>query len=121
MKYPLIILALSLLMTACSRQDSTFNKKIVGGWRTVMGDTVTFNTDGSFRGTELNVNPPRTNDYIGTWQISGGILTITPTSVSGRNPEVQVGYTVHFKIMDLDAHHLYYSIDEQTNMVLLYR
>ena len=111
MKYTLIILASSLLMMGCSRQDAKFGKQIVGTWKSE-GDTIAFNSDGSFLARTLSSG--HTNDYAGTWQISGGIMTVSPTNTSGPDPEVQVGDIEHFKIVHLDAHHLSYTIGGNT-------
>ena len=111
MKYTFIILASSLLMMGCRRQDATFSKQIVGTWKSD-GDTQVFNSDGSFLVRTLSSD--HTNGYTGTWQVRGGIMTITPTNTSGPDPEVQVGDIVHFKIIRVDAHHLSYTVSGQT-------
>jgi hypothetical protein len=111
MKYALIILASSLLMTGCSRQDAKFSRQIVGTWKSE-GDTQVFNSDGSFLFRTLSSG--HTNDYAGTWQIRSGIMTVTPTNATGPDPEVQVGDIVHFKIIRIDAHLLSYTVSGQT-------
>ena len=111
MKIIFTILTLSLLLTACSRQDANFSKQIVGTWQ-ANGDVEMFNADGSFLVTTSNSD--HTNDYAGTWQIKSGVMTVTPTNVSGPEPEVQVGDTMLFKIIRIDAHHLSYEINGQT-------
>jgi hypothetical protein len=50
-----------------------------------------------------------TNEYAGTWQVRGEIMTLTPTRASGPDPEIQVGDIVHFTIVSVDAHHLSYT------------
>ena len=116
MKYTFIVIGLSLLVTGCSRQDAKFTKQIVGTWKSEP-DTQVFNSDGSFLFRTLSSG--HTNDYAGTWQIRGGIMSVTPTNTSGPDPEVQVGDIVHFKIIRVDAHHLSYTVSGQT--ILCYR
>jgi hypothetical protein len=111
MKYTFIIIGLSLLVAGCSRQDAKFTKQIVGIWKSEP-DTQVFNSDGSFLFRTLSSD--HTNDYAGTWKIRGGIMAVTPTNTSGPDPEAQVGDTVHFKIIRVDAHHLSYTVSGQT-------
>src|SRR5271154_3278972 len=48
MKNIVTILTLSLLLTACSRQDAKLSKQIVGTWQSKGAGTLSFKSDASF-------------------------------------------------------------------------
>jgi hypothetical protein len=103
MKYTLIIVALSLLTTACGRQDAKLSKQIVGTWSSSrQHSTETYASDGSF--LTLVQMQYKTNIYAGTWQITGGIMVETYTNA----PFHLAGQTFQFRIHSLDDHELEY-------------
>jgi hypothetical protein len=103
MKCPLIILALSLLMTACSRQDAKLSKQIVGTWSSSSQHSMeTYAPDGTFLTLVQMQN--KTNVYAGTWQITNGIMVETYTNA----PFHLTGQTFQFRIYSLNDHQLEY-------------
>jgi hypothetical protein len=102
MRLTLIFIALSLLLTACSRRA-----QIVGTWHKQSGAVAfVFNSDGSFSSGE-------SNHYAGTWQISDKILTMTLTNATGPHPNGKVGDTVQYKVR-VDSHVLSFMAGGQT-------
>jgi hypothetical protein len=75
-----------------------FRKQILGTWKqSALGSTMTFTSDGSF--SVPSQNPSHPQPYAGTWQISGGVLILTPTNPAGR--------IEHSKIVRLDDHQMF--------------
>ena len=104
MRFTLVFIALSLLLTACSRQA-----QIVGTWHEKSGTgEVVFSPDGSFTAGG------DTNHVAGTWQISGEMLTMTITNSTGPHPVGKVGPTVQGRIIRVDSHLLTYTSGGQT-------
>jgi hypothetical protein len=99
MKFALTIIILSLLLTACSRQ----NKKIVGTWNSKGGNTIVFAPDGGFsitKGTATNVYW-----FTGVWKIENGILDETITNCSNTNWP-WIDQELQFHIIHLEGHQL---------------
>jgi hypothetical protein len=104
MRIALVFIALSLLLTACSRRA-----RIVGTWHDQSGTfAMVFNSDGSFTSGE------EPNHNAGTWQLSGKILTMTLTNSTGPHPDRDIGETVHCRIIHIDSHVLSYKVGGQT-------
>jgi hypothetical protein len=113
MKLTPTILALSLLLTACSQRV-----RMAGIWANNSVDgknnTLTITPDGSF---SLMAPQPdhTTNIMAGNWQITDAayIMTITNvTSTSTHHPSV--GQMAHFRILHLDDHTFtYYDVESQ--------
>jgi hypothetical protein len=78
MKHTTVILALSLLLTACSRHDAEFTKQIPGTWKQELRsytNTLTIVSDGSFAFSRFTTNADTTFTNTGTWLIrDGGIV-----------------------------------------------
>jgi hypothetical protein len=94
---------LSLLLTACSRQDNKFSKQIVGTWKDSKRGTTVYSPDGSFtitKGTSTNVYW-----FSGTWQIKDGILNDTITNASNTNWP-WMGEAMRFHVIRLDGRRL---------------
>ena len=113
MKYTHIILTSGLLLTACSRHDAndaTFSKQILGTWQQASApsgsdSSMTFASDGTFSVPSPDPNHPK--PYIGAWQISGGVLSITYREPVATNEQ--------FKIVHLDDHQM---ISEQNGVTI---
>jgi hypothetical protein len=112
MKFTPIIVGLSLLLTACSRQDAKFTKQITGTWIDSKRGTIVYSPDGSFtitKGTSTNVYW-----FTGLWQIQNGILTDTITNASNTNWP-WMGQTLRYHIQRLDDHR--FEIEEASPIV----
>ena len=104
MKFAIIFITLSLLLTACSRRA-----QIVGAWHEKSGTgAIVFNSDGSFS------SGVGANHYTGTWRISDRILTMTLTNAISPHPDGKVGDTVRCEIVRVDSHVLTYTVGGQT-------
>jgi hypothetical protein len=100
MKFTLIIVALSLLLTACSRQDAKFSKQIIGTWTSPnnrKSATIVYAPDSSF--SMIPQTPNDTNVWSGIWQIRDSILIETFTNSHFT------GLEVRYHINRLDSHH----------------
>lgn len=107
----IIILALSSVLTACSRRDTELTHAVGGSW-THGNHEITLSSDGSFL---ESFHPPKgTLTYAGTWQIKDGILSFTLTNVSGPEPHEPVGTVDRGKILSVDSNHLVYKSQGQT-------
>lgn len=105
MRFILILIALSLLLTSCSRRS-----RVVGTWHDSSGAVaVVFNPDGSYTSGDNDTR------YTGIWRINGQMLVMTLTNVTGPHPYGKVGDTVRFRIIRVDSHVLSTKIDGQTN------
>lgn len=86
MKFMFPIVALSLLVTACSTSpsDSKIQKKLIGTWTTdfpspgVARATVENKADGTYVFTR-SAYPANAVAEQGTWQVKGGFFIATPT------------------------------------------
>jgi len=109
MKSALTIIILSLLLTACSRQ----NEKIVGTWSSKGGNTVVFAPDGSF---SIHTKGTATNVYFltGVWKIENGFLDETITNCSNTNWP-WMGEQLQFRIIHVANHQL--EIEEASPIV----
>src|SRR5665213_1309389 len=106
MKYTTIILALSLLLTACSRHDAEFIKQIPGTWKQELRsytNTLTIVPDGSFSFSRILTNSDFDFTNTGTWLIRGGRIVMTATSQSGAHP-LPLGDFFKAEIVYLDDH-----------------
>jgi len=105
MKFSPIILGLSLLLTACSREDAKLAQKITGAWSGEAGAwTMTFAPDGSY----VMARKSDTNILAGTWQIKDGDLIRTMTNVYIIQGSPDGGVT-RCKIVSMDDHQLVYT------------
>ena|ERR1039457_2137838 len=103
MKFTPIIVALSLLLTACSRQDAKLSKQIIGSWTNTnhgKSSTIIYAPDSSF--SMIPQTPSDTNVLSGIWQIKDSILIVTFTNSSFA------GLEVRYHINRLDSHHFEY-------------
>jgi hypothetical protein len=86
MKFMFPVVALSLLVTACSTSpsDSKIQKKLIGTWTTdfpspgVARATVENKADGTYLLTR-SANQANAMAEQGTWQVKGGFFIATPT------------------------------------------
>jgi hypothetical protein len=108
MKFALTITLSSLMLTACSRQDS----KIVGTWNSKGGNTIVFAPDGSFSITRET--SPNVYWLSGIWKIKNGILAETITNCSNTNWP-WMGQELQFHLIHLDGHRL--KIEEASPIV----
>jgi len=118
MKNTPIILAMSLLLTACSQRE-----RIAGTWTNESLDgkknTMAITPDGSF----LLMAPQSdhtTNIMTGSWQISDAVYIMTITSVtSASTHHPSVGQIAHFRVLHLDDHTFTY-YDEESQLTNSY-
>ena len=124
MKCALILLELSLLLTACSRpthgsigrpSDSLVNQisctwtEYNTGWTTTYKFGITniynFVPNGTF--TNITRTPSETESKTGTWKIQDGNISMM-YSGGGilTHPSDILGYGITFQIIHLDDHHL---------------
>jgi hypothetical protein len=108
----IIILALSSILTACSRRDTKLTQAVSGSWQGGARRESVMAPDGSF--SESYRSPSGTLTIAGTWQIKDGILISTTTNVSGPGPHVAVGTVDRCKIISVDAHRLVYEVEGHT-------
>jgi len=110
-KFVTIVLALSSILTACSRRDTKLTHAVSGSW-THGTHEITMSPDGSF----FESFHPRkgTLTYAGTWQIKNEILSFTVTNVSGPEPHEAVGTVDRGEIISVDPHNLVYKSQGQT-------
>ena len=106
MKFTPIILALSLLLTACSRHDTKLAKQIAGTWAgEAEAGTMAFAPNGSF----VIAKKSDTNIFAGTWQIKDGDLIMTLTNAPIIHGHSLAGGVTRCKIVSMDAHQFVYS------------
>jgi len=104
MRFALVLILFSLLLTACSRRA-----RITGTWHDKPGTfAFVFNPDGSFS------SGADTNQSTGTWRIDGEMLTLTLTNANYPSPGGKVGDTVQFRIIRVDSHNLVLRLGGQT-------
>jgi hypothetical protein len=125
MKYAITFLALSFLLTGCSR-DSKLTKEIPGNWKydgTSTGGTDTYSStttispDGTFSYFRVWNEKPITNTFAGTWKIRGGVIFMTLTNRSGPNPNIPDWVTpMQSRIVRLDDHQMVRETDGITNI-----
>jgi hypothetical protein len=125
MRFALIFLTLSLLLTGCGR-DAKLTKKIPGIWKhdgTSTGGTDTFTStmtishDGTFSYFRVWNEKPLTNTFAGTWQIRGDIMFMTLTNRSGPNPNIPAWVSpMQARIIRLDDHQMVEEMDGITNI-----
>ena len=112
MKFALTFAALTLLLMGCSR-DAKLSREITGTWQVDSSMTEEFKSGGSFLFSQWHSN--QTNNFSGEWQIKNGLLILTLTNATGPRTDGDVGDTVRFKIIHVDAHHLTCVMGRQTN------
>jgi hypothetical protein len=114
MKHTTIILALSLLLTACSRHDAEFTKQIPGVWRQELRsytNTLTVTSDGSFAFSRILTNSDFDFTNTGTWLIRGGRIVMSATNQSGAHP-LPLGDFFKAEIVHLDDHAWVFKMDD---------
>jgi hypothetical protein len=114
MKYTPTILALSLLLTACSRHDAEFTKQIPGTWKQELRtytNTLTIVPNGSFSFSRFTTNDQDTFTNTGTWRIRGGGIVMTATKQIGAHP-LPLGDFFKAKIIHLDDHLWVFKMDD---------
>ena len=110
MKYTPIILALSLLLTACSGPDAKLSRQITGSWihhDYRMQTVYIYAPNGSFTGVSTTSDIPIHTNFVfaGTWRVQDRILILTYTKVPDENPS-SVGAVLRYPIRQLDDHQL---------------
>jgi len=101
MKFTPLFVALSLLLTGCSRQDAKFSKQIIGTWTSTSNGksgTIVYAPDSSF--SMITQTSSDTNALSGIWQIKDSILIVT-----FKNSRL-AGWEVRYHINHLDSHNL---------------
>jgi hypothetical protein len=112
-KFTFIILALSLLLTACNRRDSKLDQQIAGTWTREGSGTLTFAPDGSF--LIVVVKPDHTNSFAGTWQTKHRVLIMTLTNAPVINVRSLIGGVEQYNIIAVNDHEFLYEESGQTN------
>ena len=103
MKIAFPVLALGLVLTACSRHDAKPTQQIVGSWTSASAGTImTISPDGSW--LLRNMASGHTNTFAGTWQIKDGFFTMMMTNSPNPNRPSSVGDVVRYKIVHVDEH-----------------
>ena len=113
MKTTPTILALSLLLTACSRHDAEFTKQIPGTWNNTMtigSNTLTIVPDGSFSYSRLAANQQHSWTNTGTWRITEGVVVMTATNRAGKESWA-LGDFLKLRIIHLDDQLWTYEMD----------
>ena len=133
MKFTLIIVALSLLLTSCKGQDAKLSRQIAGTWEMdVPINTTTFSwtnpvirrwtisTNGSFSQSLGHVSALVT--YQGTWLVEDGELVLTFTNALGtgsHKPDpAMVGRVRRCKIIHVDDHQFVIHASVDTNTII---
>jgi hypothetical protein len=99
-KFTIIILWLSLMLTACKKSDSTFSRQVPGNWTRDRSGTMFIGSDGSW-----SIKPSSdslTNSYAGTWQIKDHVFIMTFTN------DPMKGGIARYTIIRVDDHQLVY-------------
>jgi major membrane immunogen (membrane-anchored lipoprotein) len=126
MKNTPIILALSLLLTACSRHDAEFTKQVPGNWKHegtstrdtgTYASTTTISPDGTFSYIRQWNERPLTYTMAGTWQIKDGFMLMTVTNRSDQNMGAKVGEIIKSRIIRLDDRQFVYEVKGITNIL----
>jgi hypothetical protein len=107
MKTILALLTLSLVLTACRRQDTSLSSQIIGTWPSSGANwtnTTIYNPDGSFSIEKQKQGESQSS--VGTWKIDDGFLTMTFTNSSITGHNSPVGMTERYHIIHLDSHEL---------------
>jgi hypothetical protein len=113
MRFIVLFILLSGLVSGCSRRDAELHKQLLGTWK-IFGqpDTMTFDSDGIFHtrfsGVISNTTVAWAQD--GSWGVKDGflILSITNSTASNAPVAVPVGRIDHCKIVVLDSQNLVY-------------
>jgi hypothetical protein len=126
MKYTPIILALSLLLTACSRHDAELTKRIPGNWKhegtstrddSTFSSSTTISPDGTFSYTRQRNEKPFTYSMAGTWKIRDGFMLVTITNRSDQDMGGKLGEISKWRIIRLDDHQIVYEVLGVTNIL----
>jgi hypothetical protein len=104
------IVALSLLLTACSTgpSDPKIQQKLIGTWTTdfpsprVAKETVESKADGTYVLTR-SANPTNAITEEGTWQVKGGFFIATATKTPWPNDPATFEVWSN-KVVGIDAH-----------------
>lgn len=121
MRFISAFLLLSLLLTACGRQDKSqetsgdakLRQKITGVWSSEHG-VIRFASDGTSYADFTNGT--RIWTYRSTWELKDGVIIarITSVGVQGTTNYEQVGTVEHLKIISVTDHSLVYDGDGQS-------
>jgi hypothetical protein len=108
MKYTPIILALSLLLTACSRHDAKLTKKISGTWNGDTNAVMAMSPDGGFSQTLYTDGRPIV--FEGTWQVTNNFLNLTITNEIQKDGKLNVPTHIvrRFEVVHVDDHQFVY-------------
>jgi hypothetical protein len=113
MKTAFTVLALGLLLTACSRRDATQSHQIAGSWiSTRSGAEMVISSDGSW--LTRNIVPGHTNTFSGTWQTNDGFFIMTLTNSPNPNRPASSADVVRYKIIRVDEHQFIYEDSGRT-------
>ncbi len=112
MRFTLGILALSLLLTACSQRDTLLGQQIAGTWTREGASTVTITPGGGFY--VISRKPDHTNFFAGTWQVRGGIFVMTMTNGPAFNGNALAGTIDRYRIIHVDNHQFVCEEEGQT-------
>jgi hypothetical protein len=113
MKYPSLILGLSLLLVGCNRRDAQLHKEVIGSWSRDTYFHMTLSPDGSFVSHWTTTNTSLT--FQGTWKIQDGsvISTLTNYIAEGTTNVARVGSVDHWTVIRADSTSLVYSAGNQ--------
>ena len=102
----LIIASLLFWLHSRSPSDTKIGQRVAGTWTRARGGPLVVNPDGSWAIKSLGDSP--TNSYAGTWQIKGGVLSMTITNGLVEGGHSPVGGIIGYKIIRVDDHQLVY-------------
>ena len=126
MKYTLPILALSVLLTACShRSDAEIRKSLPGAWHFVQapssstGDRSIFTiaANGDFTNDVVRSDGTLAVETAGTFQVQDGYLVGTVTKSSQKQQHVP--FVLRAKIYQADESEMIIGIDGTTNRITI--
>jgi hypothetical protein len=133
MKSTLSIIALSLLLTACSKSpsDSQIRQKFIGTWKPDASPAVfTAYPDGDLKIVKTNILAfaegshtefVRTNSTMHeTWKVENGFVIWIYTNVMSVNPQGRI-MVVRYKVVRIDDHEMVSCIEGQTNLLTAHR
>ena len=118
-----LILAASLLLTACSFRDAELSRQVAGTWKEGLRGgvivTSTMSPNGGFSDSLSQSNFVALTSQ-GTWLVTNGELIITCTNGQGTTRTGQrfvdpLSWVHRYKIIHLDAHRLIGERDGNTN------
>jgi hypothetical protein len=108
MKHAFAFLALSLLLTACGRNDARLQRQVTGTWVVEVGNNIRsvnlIRPDGSYAAKVTGFTNGSVVMIEGTFRVKNGELIETVTKSSQTNEKVP--FTVHGKIIRLNEHEI---------------